>query len=75
MLVSDLKKEIKKYSSDEKDKIIIELYKRIPKSKKEDYDIDSYILNINNKVIKKQEDNLSIDELERQINFFVLIIS
>ena len=71
MLVSDLKKEIKKYSSDEKDKIIIELYKRIPKSKKEDYDIDSYILNINNKVIKKQEDNLSIDELEGQINFFV----
>ncbi len=48
MLVKDLKKVISKYSNDEKDKIIVELYKRIPKSIKEDYDLDNYILNIKN---------------------------
>lgn len=34
MLVKELKDVISKYSKEEKDKIIIELYKRIPKSKK-----------------------------------------
>lgn len=32
MLVSELRKIITKYNSDEKDKIIAELYKRIPKN-------------------------------------------
>ncbi len=49
MLVKELKDVISKYRKEEKDKIIIELYKRIPKSKKEDYDIDNYILNIKQK--------------------------
>lgn len=34
MLVSELKKEISKYDNEELKKIIVELYKKIPKSKK-----------------------------------------
>ncbi len=48
MLVADLKKEIEKYNKKELESIIVELYKRIPKHKKEDYDIDEFIKNINN---------------------------
>ena len=48
MLVNELKQELKKYKSEEKDKIIVELYKKIPKSIKEDYDIDNFIINLNN---------------------------
>lgn len=37
MLVSELRKEIEKYDKNELKNIIVELYKRIPKNKKEDY--------------------------------------
>ncbi len=50
MLVKELKDVISKYSKEEKDKIIIELYKRIPKSKKEDYDKENYKLVLPKKI-------------------------
>lgn len=58
MLVNELKNEIKKYDKKELEFIIVSLYKRIPKKVKEEYDIDSYIKNIDiNKktdVVKKE---------------------
>lgn len=50
MLVKELKDVISKYSKEEKDKIIIELYKRIPKSKKGDYDKENYKLVLPKKI-------------------------
>ena len=50
MLVKELKDVISKYRKEEKDKIIIELYKRIPKSKKEDYDKENYKLVLPKKI-------------------------
>ena len=42
MKVAEIKEILKKYNNEEKEKIIIELYKRIPKRVKEDYNIDNY---------------------------------
>ena len=50
MLVKELKDVISKYRKEEKDKIIIELYKRIPKSKKEDYEKENYKLVLPKKI-------------------------
>ena len=73
MLVKELRNVISKYKSDEKDKIIIELYKRIPKKVKEDYDIDGFISDINkNTEVKKEQKILSIDELEKEVNYFIM---
>lgn len=70
MLVSDLRKIIEKYDSKEKDKIIVELYKRIPKDKKEDYDIDGFILEVNKKP-KKDVKIKTIEELASEVNYFI----
>lgn len=72
MLVADLKKVIEKYDKKEKDKIIVELYKRIPKRVKEDYDIDSFITNVkNNTKTSKKEEKMSFDDLENEIVYFL----
>lgn len=70
MLVSEIKKEITKYNKKDLEKIIIELYKRIPKNKKEDYNIDEYIKNINidKKEIKKE---ISFEDLVKEITYFL----
>lgn len=70
MLVPELRKIIETYNNSEKDKIIIELYKRIPKQIKEDYDIDKFIATLN-KEKPKEVKTLSIEELEKEINYFV----
>lgn len=69
MKVNELRSIIKKYNEEDKEKIIIELYKKIPKYVKEDYNIDEYIIDINKKVEK--EDILSIDTLSKEIEFFL----
>ena len=46
MLVNELKKEIEKYDKKDLVKIIVELYKRIPKYKKEEYSIDDFIKSV-----------------------------
>lgn len=72
MLVSELKNVIKNYDKLELNSIIVELYKRIPKYKKEEYDIDEFIKNINkqNKIAKKEEP-LSFEALAKEINYFI----
>ncbi len=70
MLVSELKKEIEKYDRKELKSIIVELYKRIPKNKKEDYNIDEFIKDIknNNKANKKLID---FETLQKEIIYFL----
>ena len=72
MLVNELKNEIKKYDKKELEFIIVSLYKRIPKKVKEEYDIDSYIKNIDiNKktdVVKKE---ILFDEIYNEIIYFI----
>ena len=70
MKVNELRETIKKYSEEEKSKIIIELYKRIPKRVKEDYNIDAYIVDANKKV-EKESENITIERLEKEVNFFI----
>ena len=61
MLVKDLRKTLEKYDKKEMTDIIVELYKRLPKKVKEDYDIDKFIEDINNKT-KKEEKNVSFED-------------
>lgn len=70
MLIKDLKNEIKKYNKKELESIIVELYKRLPKSKKEDYDIDNFIKNMETgeKPVKVKQ---SFDELYKEIVYFI----
>lgn len=70
MKVSELREIIKKYNISDKEKIIVELYKRIPKYIKEDYNIDEYIVNINTSIEKKEE-KISIEATEQEIKFFL----
>lgn len=50
--------------------IIVELYKRLPKKVKEDYDIDKFIEDINNKT-KKEEKKVSFDDLCSEMRYFL----
>ena len=59
MLVKDLRKTLEKYDKKEMTDIIAELYKRLPKKVKKDYDIDKFIEDINTKT-KKEEKNWPI---------------
>lgn len=75
ILVNELKNGIKKYDKKELEFIIVSLYKCIPKKVKEEYDIDSYIKNIDiNKktdVVKKE---IPFDEIYNEIIYFIKCI-
>lgn len=71
MLVSELKKEIKKYNQKDLENIIVELYKRIPKNKKEDYNIDDFIKNVDNKQKINSKKEFNFEELEKEIKYFL----
>ncbi len=71
MLVSEIRKELKKYNHKELEDIILELYKRIPKKKKEEYNIDDYIKDVNIKNKEKQIVNLPFIELKKEIVYFL----
>ena len=45
MLVSEIRSNLKKYDTKGLEDIIIELYKRVPKKVKENYNIDDLIIN------------------------------
>lgn len=70
MKIKELKEIISTYSSEEKDKLIKELYQRLPNRVKEQYEIDDYIINLNTPS-KKQKDLYSIIELEKEIPSFI----
>lgn len=71
MLISELKKEIKKYNQKDLESIIVELYKRIPKNKKEDYNIDDFIKNVDNKQKINSKKEFNFQELEKEIKYFL----
>lgn len=71
MLVSEIRKELKKYNHKELEDIILELYKRIPKKKKEEYNIDDYIKNVSIKNKEKQIVNLPFIDLKKEIIYFL----
>lgn len=71
MLVSELKEEIKKYNQKDLENIIVELYKRIPKNKKEDYNIDDFIKNVDNKQKINSKKEFNFEELEKEIKYFL----
>ena len=76
MLINELKQAIKTYNKDEKDKIIIELYKKIPKKKIKDSNIDDFILNVNKKIeVKAQDEFKDYNELEAEINYFLACVN
>ncbi len=72
MLVNELRKEIEKYDKNELQNIIVELYKRIPKNKKEDYNIDEFIKNSKKKTSAKKE--ISFEELQKEIIYFLQLV-
>ena len=74
MLVNDLKNEIKNYDKEDLIKIIAELYKRVPKAKKEEYDIDEFIKNINKKSVKTVKKETNFDTLKNEISYFLFCV-
>ena len=70
MKVVELREELKKYKEVDKDKIIIELYKRIPKKVKEEYDIDGFIKDVNAKKETKEEAK-DIETLVKEVDYFL----
>ena len=70
MKINELRETIKKYNETDREKIIVELYKRIPKYIKEDYNIDEYIINLNSKM-KKENIEITIERLEKEVNYFI----
>ena len=71
MKVSEIRTELKKYNSKELENIIIELYQRIPKRKKEEHNIDLLIKDANYKKKEKlKEENLGFDELQKEMKYF-----
>lgn len=73
MLVSELRKEIEKYDKNELKNIIVELYKRIPKNKKEDYNIDEFIKDIK-KIKTSIKKEISFEDLKKEIIYFLQLV-
>ena len=72
MLVKELRDVTKNYNEKELNDIIVELYKRIPKSIKEEYNIDNYLINLKDaKKIKKEEEPISFENLTKEIIYFI----
>lgn len=72
MLVTELKKIISSYDQKEHEKIIVELYKRIPKRVKEDYEIDDFITNLKDQEkAKKEERKVTFEQLEKEVRYFL----
>ena len=70
MLVSEIRSNLKKYDTKGLEDIIIELYKRVPKKVKENYNIDDLIINGKVKETVKKE-NVSLEDLVKEIEYFL----
>lgn len=76
MKISELRPIIKDYDKSKLERIIIELYKRVPKNIKEDYDIDNYIKNINNedKIKSNKKEDIDLKQLKDEIIYFLTCV-
>lgn len=70
MKTKEIRQELSKHDRNILEDIIIELYKKIPKSKKEEYNIDSFIINPI-KESKKEVLPTSFNELKEEIKYFL----
>ena len=70
MKVSELRNIIKDYNNDDLNNIIVELYKKFPKEKKEEYKIDNYIANVKEekRIVKEK---MGFDEFTNEIRLFI----
>ena len=72
MKVNELREKMAKLSKDDVSKLAVEFYKLIPKSKKEDYDIDGMISNPGKKKeATKKTEELSILDMNNDIKDFI----
>ena len=72
MKVKELRDTIKQYNVDDLNKIVVELYKRIPKQVKENYEIDDFIINVKEeKKLVKEEKKIDFQEFVKEINYFL----
>lgn len=76
MLVSELKKLLKKYNEEELRLLILEMYKAMPKKLREDNDIDALLQDVQaylgkKKNEKKQAKQIDIQELKLEIHQFI----
>lgn len=70
MKVKEIRYELSKHDRNTLEDIIIELYKRMPKSKKEEYNIDDFITNPI-KEAKKEIMPISFNQLKEEIKYFL----
>lgn len=70
MKVKEIRQELSKHDRNTLEDIIIELYKRMPKAKKEEFNIDSFIINPI-KEVKKEVIPVSFNELQEEIKYFL----
>jgi hypothetical protein len=72
MKVAELRNKLSKLKKEELIKLSVEFYKLVPKSKKEDYDLDSLIDNpAKKKVQVNSNSQQSLDEMELEIKKFI----
>ena len=75
MKVGDLREILKKYKTDDLRKLVVELYKLVPKEKKEDYKVDDLILSGGKEKVKvkltKQESCRPVKDIAAEIDLFV----
>lgn len=70
MKVKEIRQELSKHDRNTLEDIIIELYKRVPKAKKEEFNIDNFIINPI-KEVKKEVIPVSFNELQEEIKYFL----
>ncbi len=71
MLIKEFKRELDKYNKKEIIEIASFLYKKIPKKLKEESEIDNYIIDINNKNVKSSEEELTMEDLQKKLDYFL----
>lgn len=72
MKIGELREQLSKLKKEEIIKIASEFYKLIPKHKKEDYQVDSFVTNPSKKKTKSaSKDKLSLLEVEKEVKFFI----
>lgn len=72
MKVSELREILKKYNKEEIEKIVVQLYKKVPKKIKEENDIDGFITNLDlNAKVKKEVEVVKMEDLEKEVNYFL----
>jgi len=71
MKVGELREKLAKLKKEELIKLAAEFYKLIPKSKKEDYDLDGLINNPQQKKKTNSKASVSLETLQQTINKFI----